>query len=97
MVNTSRGAVIDELALIEALPSGRLADAGLDVICGERDPCRSERPLLQYAAENENLMITPHVGVAVRWSHSIRPCCIFKRFDERAAKNSHVVGKMPAT
>ena len=62
LVNTSRGAVIDEPALIDALRSGRLAGAGLDVICDERDSRRSDRPLLQYAAAHENLVITPHVG-----------------------------------
>ena len=61
-VNTSRGGVVDEEALVAALESGRLAAAGLDVICHERDPERSRRPLLRYAAAHTNLIITPHVG-----------------------------------
>ena len=62
LVNTSRGGLIDEAALIDTLASGRLAAAGLDVIQGERDPDRPNRPLLQYAAQHHNLTITPHMG-----------------------------------
>lgn len=62
LVNTSRGGVIDEAALLEALRSGQLAAAGLDVIEGERDPHRAQRPLLRYAAEHPNLILTPHMG-----------------------------------
>ncbi len=62
LVNTSRGDVIDEDALLAALESGRLAAAGLDVITGERDADRNLRPLLRYAAAHDNLIITPHIG-----------------------------------
>lgn len=62
LVNTSRGAIIDEPALIAALRSGRLAAAGLDVIDGEWDANLADHPLIRYAREHENLVITPHVG-----------------------------------
>ncbi|NLF30096.1 MAG: hypothetical protein GX591_04315 [Planctomycetes bacterium] len=62
LVNTSRGGVVDEAALLDALAAGRLAAAGLDVIDGERDPKRADSPLLRYAAAHDNLVITPHVG-----------------------------------
>ena len=62
LVNTSRGGLIDEDALLDALRGGRLAAAGLDVIEGERDPHRANRPLPRYAADHDNLIITPHVG-----------------------------------
>lgn len=62
LVNTSRGGVIDESALLDALRSGRLAAAGLDVITGERDEHLNDHPLLRYAREHENLLLTPHVG-----------------------------------
>ena len=61
-VNTSRGGLVDEDALIEVLRSGKLAAAGLDVISHEREPDRLSRPLLRYAATHPNLIITPHVG-----------------------------------
>lgn len=59
-INTSRGAVADEAALLKALESGRLAAAGLDVIEGE--PQIEGHPLLHYARANDNLLITPHCG-----------------------------------
>lgn len=63
LVNTSRGEVLDEMALVEALQSGRLAGAALDVICNERDEnLRLNSPLLSYARDHDNLIITPHIG-----------------------------------
>lgn len=62
LVNTSRGGVLDETALLRALEHGRVAAAGLDVIQGERDPDRRDRPLLRYAVEHPNLIVTPHIG-----------------------------------
>lgn len=65
LVNTSRGEVLDEHALLESLVSGHLAGAALDVMCGEneKDPrwMRSD-PLIAYAREHTNLIITPHLG-----------------------------------
>lgn len=62
LVNTSRGGIIDEPALVEALSSGRLAAAGLDVITGERDEGIGEHRLIRYARHHDNLILTPHVG-----------------------------------
>ncbi len=59
-INTSRGAIVDEGALLEALESGRLGAAGLDVLEGE--PEIAGHPLIAYARENDNLLITPHCG-----------------------------------
>lgn len=62
LVNTSRGAILDESALLAALKSSRLAAAGLDVLVGERDAGLSLHPLIQYAQSQPNLILTPHVG-----------------------------------
>ena len=60
LINTSRGAVVDEKALFKALESGRLLAAGLDVLTDEPDIEKS--PLFQYAQTHDNLVITPHCG-----------------------------------
>jgi len=59
-VNTSRGRVADESALLHALESGRVAAAGLDVLDGE--PNVGDHPLVAYARSHDNLLITPHCG-----------------------------------
>ncbi|MDT7041573.1 NAD(P)-dependent oxidoreductase [Candidatus Nitronereus thalassa] len=65
IVNTSRGEIIQEDALIEALKSRHLAGAALDVIAEERrEQVGRGRPLMAYARNNNNLLITPHIGGA---------------------------------
>jgi glyoxylate reductase len=57
VINTSRGAVIDETALVRALQTKRIAGAGLDVF--EREP-----QLAQGLADLENVVLAPHLGSA---------------------------------
>jgi len=57
IVNASRGGVIDELALIEALDSGKVAFAGLDVFDNEPTP---RKELLTHP----KVSLTPHIGAA---------------------------------
>lgn len=64
VLNTSRGRIIDEAALLAGLESGRLGGAGLDVIDGEwmTDDERARHPLIKFSREHENLVIVPHIG-----------------------------------
>ncbi len=62
LINTSRGGLIDEAALIEAMESGIVAAAGVDVIDGEWLEDKYNHPLIAYSRKNPRLLITPHVG-----------------------------------
>ena len=64
IINTSRGAIIDEDALIKNLESGYVGAAGLDVIHGEWDKNIYDHPLIKYARTHDNLVITPHIAGA---------------------------------
>jgi D-3-phosphoglycerate dehydrogenase len=61
-VNTSRGELVDEGALLAALTAGRVAGAALDVLCDERSSGMKDHPLVAYARTHQNLLITPHIG-----------------------------------
>jgi len=61
-VNTARGELVDEHALLDALRSGRLAGAALDTLSDERPAGMAEHPLVAYARTHDNVLITPHVG-----------------------------------
>jgi phosphoglycerate dehydrogenase-like enzyme len=56
LINTSRGAVVDESALVAALSENRIAGAALDVF--EREPINPDNPLLHM----DNTILTPHAA-----------------------------------
>ena len=63
LYNIGRGAVVDEDALVEALRSGHLGGAGLDVFVEE--PLPADHPLWSM----ENVIITPHLGADTPWDY----------------------------
>jgi phosphoglycerate dehydrogenase-like enzyme len=56
IVNTSRGPVIDEAALVEALRAGKVAGVGLDVF--EEEPLPLDSPLREF----DTVILTPHIA-----------------------------------
>ena len=60
LINTSRGPIVDEAALISALENRTIAGAGLDVY--DQEPVPAGHPLLQL----ENTLLTPHLGYVTR-------------------------------
>ena len=61
-INTSRGDVVDEEALLKYLENGKIGVAALDVTSGEITNDKNMHPLIKYARTHDNLIITPHIG-----------------------------------
>lgn len=61
LINTSRGGVVDDVALVQALRNESIAGAALDVVASEPD-VGVNHPLVRYAREHDNLILTPHIG-----------------------------------
>jgi D-3-phosphoglycerate dehydrogenase / 2-oxoglutarate reductase len=66
LVNTSRGELIDEPALLQTLMAGALGGAGLDVFAGEKDP--AARAIAQQLLALPNVIGTPHTAASTRES-----------------------------
>lgn len=65
LINTARGGIVDEPALIEALEKGEIAGYGTDVLDGEVDfgtGAAGQHPLVALARRRDNILILPHIG-----------------------------------
>ncbi len=61
LVNTARGELVQDDALIRAMESGKLAMAGLDTL--DREPVQKNHPLLQISDElSDRILMSPHIG-----------------------------------
>lgn len=69
LINASRGPVVDQAALIEALEAGPIRGAGLDVF--EKEPLPADSPLLRM----KNVVALPHIGSATHETrHAMARC-----------------------
>jgi len=68
LINTARGAIVDDTALLAALRTGHLGGAAVDVLDGEHRLESGGHPMIDYARKHGNLLITPHVGGATEES-----------------------------
>lgn len=64
VVNTARGGIVDENALLRALTAGTIAGYAADVLADETSFNRgfAEHPLVEYAKTHRNCIIVPHIG-----------------------------------
>ncbi|KAJ4346377.1 uncharacterized protein N0V89_010306 [Didymosphaeria variabile] len=86
LINTARGAIVDEAALKDALTSGKIARAGLDVLCNEPnvDP---------WFFEQDNVIVQPHLGglTDIAFQKAERECFEnIRAFFEKGKANSPV-------
>jgi phosphoglycerate dehydrogenase-like enzyme len=90
IVNTARGELLDEEALLDLLETGHLSAAALDVIDGEYDPDFAENPLrgrlFAYARTHDNLVLTPHIGGSTFDAWSETQCRVVEKAARALAK-----------
>jgi phosphoglycerate dehydrogenase-like enzyme len=65
LVNTSRGPIVDEAALVDALDSGRIAGVALDVF--DDEPLSADHPLRSHP----HAVLTPHIGYVTRQNYAV--------------------------
>jgi D-3-phosphoglycerate dehydrogenase len=82
LVNTSRGRIIDETALLEALASGKVGGFGADVIDGEWRDDLLQHPLIAYARAHDNVVIVPHIGGVTIESQTMAQGLVVERLAE---------------
>lgn len=90
LINTARGKIVNEKALLDALEGGQISGAALDVLSNEveaENPLLNN-PLVRYAREHDNLIITPHLGGATFESMEMTGMFIAERIKALVKKKS---------
>lgn len=86
LINASRGSIVDEPALIDALAKGAIAGAGLDVF--EHEPLPADSPLLRMS----QVVALPHIGSATHETrHAMASCAVQNLLDALDGKLAHNV------
>jgi phosphoglycerate dehydrogenase-like enzyme len=88
LINTARGGLVDERALIEGLRSGQLGGAGLDVF--ETEPLPPNHPLLEFP----NVILTPHISAGTRDALTAKMTAVFANL-ERFASGRRPINVVP--
>lgn len=95
LINTSRGPVVDEIALVSALKAGELAGAALDVM--EEEPIGPDHPLCRL----DNVVLTPHSASRSTWTERerhLRPAAevaaVLNGLRPRAVWNPEVLSRL---
>lgn len=86
VLNTSRGQILDEVALLHALEAGHLGGAAVDVLTTERSSELSS--LVSYAQTHDNLLITPHIGGATQEAMADTEIFMAKQLQKWCAEGS---------
>jgi D-3-phosphoglycerate dehydrogenase / 2-oxoglutarate reductase len=84
-INTARGELVDEAALLHALTTGQLAGAAIDVLARENTAQLANHPLIAYAKAHDNLLITPHLGGCTFESREKTELFLAKRLSQEIA------------
>ena len=81
-LNTARGELVDEEAMLHHLKSGHLKAAAVDVITDEYLPDKWNHPVIKYSREHKNLLVSPHVAGLTIESESKSAADIFKQLEQ---------------
>jgi D-3-phosphoglycerate dehydrogenase len=87
LINTARGAIINEAALLRSLEAGHLGGVALDVLADEHMIGLKKRPLIEYARTHKNLIITPHIAGATYESVEKADLFLAKKVEEFFSNN----------